>query len=238
MRTFGFVAFFGGLAYLMSSWMLILKSNILISWWYVPGSSGFIFLAAIATAIGSVMIDCPVEKDKVGWFSGPCLLLSAVSVYYISTLRFLGSLFERLGAVQLTSAMAIGTVLCLAPAVRRLFFPIGIDHNYGLARGGFLITALSSSIVTLYGLVVHFSDFEFTVLSLISIANVGVVVAAFALRGWLVPAVAVALVIAECAFTGSFAIAAKALNVIFLTSVIAKLAYLTLSLRLDHKKVV
>jgi hypothetical protein len=237
-RNLGYVAFIGGLLYLVSSWMIILKANIFVSWWYIPASSPLIFLASIATAAGAIMIDCPVEKEKINWFSGACLLISAISVYYISELRFIGVGYQKLGSFQMMTVMGLGGILCLAPVVRQFFFPFDIDQNYAFSRGAFLLLALSGAGVIVFGLMQDFPGFEITTLSLISLANVAIAVAALASRGWLIPALAVVLVVLECSMTGSFAIVAKAFNVIFLVSVLAKLAYLGFSLRQDVKKIV
>lgn len=182
------------------------------------------------------MIDCPDSSEKVGWFSGSCLLLSAVTLFYITGLSWYGYIFEVLGAVLMIAVMVIGGILCLAPFARAHFFPEVDNSNYTISRGACLILMLSAAIVAIYTLSKSdWDDFEFTALNGIVIANVLLALVALFFSGWIIPAAAVALVITECSFTGSIAIVAKSFNLVFLVGVVAKIAYLCFSLQANPK---
>lgn len=236
MRRIGIAFFVLGLAVLIGSWITILQASFWLSAVIIPIMSVLIFFSCIVTSAGSVMIDGPGDPEKIGWFSGFCLLLSAATLYYITGLSWYGYIFELLGAVLMIAVMAIGGVLCLAPFIRAHFFP-AVDHsNYTISRGACLILMLSSALVTIYTLSTgDWEDFEFTALNGILLANVLLAFVALFFAGWFIPAAAIALVILECAFTGSIAIVAKSFNLVFLVGIIAKIAYLGFSLQKNPK---
>jgi hypothetical protein len=236
LRNIGIAFFVLGLAVLIGSWITILQASFWLSAVIIPIMSVVIFFACIVTGAGSVMIDCPDSSEKVGWFSGLCLLLSAATLYYITGLSWYGYIFQLLGAVLMIAVMAVGGVLCLAPFIRAHFFPAVEHSNYTISRGACLVLMLSAALVAIYTVSTSdWEDFEFTALNGILLANVMLAFGALFFSGWMIPAVAIALVIMECAFTGSIAIVAKSFNLVFLVGIIAKIAYLCFSLQKNPK---
>lgn len=134
------------------------------------------------------------------------------------------------------AVMAVGGVLCFAPMIRAHFFPSVENGNYTVSRGACLILMLSTALVAIYTLSTSdLEDFEFTTLNGIFLANIILAFTALFFSGWLIPAIAIALVVMECAFTGSVAIVAKSFHLVFLVGIVTKLAYLAFSLQLDRK---
>jgi hypothetical protein len=236
LRNIGIAFFVLGLAVLIGSWITILQASFWLSAVIIPFMSVLIFLSCIVTGVGSVMIDCPDNGGKIGWFSGFCLLLSATTLFYITGLSWYGYVFEVLGAVLMIAVMTIGGILCLAPFVRGHFFPAVEHSNYSISRGACLILMLAAALVTIRTFSdTDWDDFEFTTLNGILIANVLLAFVALLFSGWIIPAAAVALVIMECSFTGSIALVAKSFNLVFLVGVIAKAAYLCFSLQTNPR---
>jgi hypothetical protein len=232
LRNIGIAFFILGLAVLIGSWITILQASYWLSAVIIPIMSVLIFFSCIVTGAGSVMIDCPDNGKKIGWFSGFCLIFSAATLYYITGLSWYGYIFELLGAVLMIAVMTIGGVLCLAPFVRAHFFPQVDNSNYTISRGACLILMLSAALVAIYTLSnSDWDDFEFTALNGVLIANILLAFVALFFSGWIIPASAIVLVIMECAFTGSVAIVAKSFNLVFLLGIIAKIAYLCFSLQ-------
>jgi hypothetical protein len=234
LRNIGIAFFVLGLAVLIGSWITILQASYWLSAVIIPIMSVLIFFSCIVTSAGAVMIDRPDNVEKVGWFSGFCLILSATTLYYITGLSWCGYIFEVLGAVLMIATMAIGGVLCLAPIIRGHFFPAVKNSNYTISRGACLVLMLATALVTIYTLSSsEWEDFELTALNVIMLANVLLAFIALFFSGWIIPAIAIALVIMECAFTGSIAIVAKSFNLVFLVGIIAKIAYLCFSLQMN-----